>query len=324
MAVEIDGKTYRNLPEQVEENANNIQYLLDLIASMGNIMRYKGSVATYADLPTEDNQIGDVWNIIDTGNNYAWDGEAWDEIGSSIDLSGYPEKAQDETITGQWTFQNTLKTTLSTSSPTWNFTGYGASGLDIIYSDNSKGLKLTATLLRPQNDNDMSLGNSSYTFKDLYLSGTAYASNFTATNTTTSIDWGFSSNQYSNMQFERNSVGMFSMSSFAFFPNSNNSRDLGTNTLGWKDLYLGGDIYLGSGKRILCTGVEQVRFYNSGVFFAQDICAPANNTTKNLGRSGYEWNDLYLKGVLTDGTNSVSVADLANLIAYAKAQGWIS
>lgn len=320
MAVEIDGKTYRNLPEQVEENANNIQAILDTIASMGNIMRYKGSVATYADLPTEDNEIGDVYNVVDTGNNYAWDGEAWDEIGSSIDLSGYPEKAQDETITGQWTFQNTLKTTLSTSYPTWNFTGYGASGLDIIYSDNSKGLKLTATLLRPQNDNDMSLGNSSYRYKDLYLSGKTYFSGDTsiyqsnknvffqlgnadayamygsafvgvggnknlgtasnswvdiyltgaiiAKNTSTTITWGFSSNQYQNMQFERNSVGMFSMSSSAFFPNSNNARDLGTNSLRFRDAYINRNI--------------------------------------------------------SDGTNSVTVEDLANLIAYAKAQGWIS
>lgn len=92
MAIEVGGKVYRNLPEQVEENANNIQWLLDTIQSFGNVMRYCGSVATYADLPTEDNKVGDVWNVLDTGNNYAWDGEAWDEISSIVDLSGYVTK----------------------------------------------------------------------------------------------------------------------------------------------------------------------------------------------------------------------------------------
>lgn len=92
MAIEVDGKTYRNLPEQVEENANNIQWLLETIQSFGNVMRYCGSVATYDDLPTEDNKVGDVYNVIDTGNNYAWDGEGWDEISSIVDLSGYVTK----------------------------------------------------------------------------------------------------------------------------------------------------------------------------------------------------------------------------------------
>lgn len=92
MAIEVDGKVYRNLPEQVEENANNIQWLLTTIQSFGNVMRYCGSVATYADLPTEDLRTGDVYNVLDTGNNYAWDGEAWDEISSIVDLSGYVTK----------------------------------------------------------------------------------------------------------------------------------------------------------------------------------------------------------------------------------------
>ena len=44
----------------------------------------------------------------------------------------------------------------------------------------------------------------------------------------------------------------------------------------------------------------------------------------DCGRSNNKWKDLYLSGVLSDGTNSVPIADLAALITYAKAQGWIS
>ena len=90
--IEVGDKTYRNLPEQVEENAKNIEDLKAIISAFGNVMRYCGSVDTYDDLPTEGNRVGDVWNVLDTGNNYAWDGEAWDEISSIVDLTGYVEK----------------------------------------------------------------------------------------------------------------------------------------------------------------------------------------------------------------------------------------
>lgn len=49
-------------------------------------MHYKGSVQTVADLPASGNEIGDFYNIIATGENYAWDGSAWDQTGSIVDL----------------------------------------------------------------------------------------------------------------------------------------------------------------------------------------------------------------------------------------------
>lgn len=49
-------------------------------------MHYKGSVQTVADLPASGNEIGDFYNVIATGENYAWDGTAWDKTGSIVDL----------------------------------------------------------------------------------------------------------------------------------------------------------------------------------------------------------------------------------------------
>ena len=49
-------------------------------------MHYKGSVQTVADLPASGNEVGDFYNIIWTGENYAWDGSAWDKTGSIVDL----------------------------------------------------------------------------------------------------------------------------------------------------------------------------------------------------------------------------------------------
>lgn len=42
---------------------------------------YRGSVATYADLPTENLTAGDVYNTEDDDMNYGWTGAAWDPLG---------------------------------------------------------------------------------------------------------------------------------------------------------------------------------------------------------------------------------------------------
>ena len=49
-------------------------------------MHYKGSKNTYNDLPTTGNVVGDFYNITQTGENYAWTGDAWDVTGSIVDL----------------------------------------------------------------------------------------------------------------------------------------------------------------------------------------------------------------------------------------------
>ena len=49
-------------------------------------MHYKGSVQTTADLPASGAEVGDFYNVIATGENYAWDGTAWDQTGSMVDL----------------------------------------------------------------------------------------------------------------------------------------------------------------------------------------------------------------------------------------------
>jgi hypothetical protein len=67
-------------------------------AKITSVMRYKGNVATYADLPTTGNVIGDVYNVTDTGSNYAWNGTTWDELSGTVDLSSYYTKTQTNTL----------------------------------------------------------------------------------------------------------------------------------------------------------------------------------------------------------------------------------
>lgn len=52
-------------------------------ANIANVYIYRGSVATYADLPTTGLRVGDVYNVEDTEMNYGWTGTAWDQLGAN-------------------------------------------------------------------------------------------------------------------------------------------------------------------------------------------------------------------------------------------------
>lgn len=56
------------------------------------VFKVKGSKASYSDLPATGNVTGDVWNVLDTGSNYVWDGTAWDKLSETVDLSGLVPK----------------------------------------------------------------------------------------------------------------------------------------------------------------------------------------------------------------------------------------
>lgn len=64
---------------------------------VSSALHYKGSKDTYAELPTEGNVVGDVWNIVNAdsthgvkaGDNVAWNGTTWDVLAGTIDLSAY-------------------------------------------------------------------------------------------------------------------------------------------------------------------------------------------------------------------------------------------
>lgn len=63
---------------------------------VASVYKYKGSVATYADLPSTGQVVGDVYNVEENGANYAWDGSAWDKLGETIDFSPYLLKTDAE------------------------------------------------------------------------------------------------------------------------------------------------------------------------------------------------------------------------------------
>ena len=86
-----------NTPDTLEgygiTDAATKEELAEVEAKIVGVFHYKGSVNTRADLDNvEDPQIGDVYNVLEDGKNFAWDGEAWDDLGGVVDLSNYWSK----------------------------------------------------------------------------------------------------------------------------------------------------------------------------------------------------------------------------------------
>lgn len=67
-------------------------------AKVTSIYRFRGNVANYASLPSTGLVIGDVYNLTDTGANWAWTGTVWDNIGNTIDISGKVDKVVGERL----------------------------------------------------------------------------------------------------------------------------------------------------------------------------------------------------------------------------------
>ena len=84
----------KNFTGTILYNGEEVATLEDLTT----VFKYMGSKATYADLPSTDRRIGDVWNVLDTGNNYAWSGTEWDNLAGVVDLSNYYTKAEINTL----------------------------------------------------------------------------------------------------------------------------------------------------------------------------------------------------------------------------------
>ena len=79
----------------------------DVKADLGSALTYKGSVATYEELPQSGQVKGDTYNVVaahgntPAGTNYAWDGSKWDPLGGDIDLSVLATKEELETLQGK-------------------------------------------------------------------------------------------------------------------------------------------------------------------------------------------------------------------------------
>lgn len=113
---DIDGTT-TDLTEKITTVANNLatheadfnnpHKVTAEQLGLATVYTYKDSVATYADLPTTGQKIGNVYNVetadpdhgIKAGDNVAWNGTKWDVLAGNHDLSGYAQLNSSNTFT---------------------------------------------------------------------------------------------------------------------------------------------------------------------------------------------------------------------------------
>lgn len=375
MAVIIGGKDIRNTPEQVSKNTLDIEelksrdytYKSDIIdnlssyqtkkplsANQGRILKqmlndaiagvfhYKGSVATFDDLPSSGMEIGDTYNVLDTGNNFTWDGTGWDQLSGLVDLSAYYTKTESDAkyvdlttaqeISGEKTLSAPLNIPASSANTNYQIACNNGYYLDIKYGTTTAltiqyESILNTRSLKPLANNAYDLGASTMAYKDLYLSGKAYLGSSGTTYITTDAYNGL------DLKVEGQSklvirAGQTYINN-DFMPLTVGTRDLGSSTYTWKDFYLGGDIYLANEMSIKASGANNryIIRYNAGNGIVDtnfSFCPTGTGDNLNLGISYRQWKDLYLSGNLSNGTDTATIADIAALITYAKAQGWIS
>lgn len=134
-SAEDDITAVTNALDAHKADYNNPHKVTAAQLGLATVYKYKGSVETYADLPTSEQQIGDVYNVkqadpdhnIEAGDNVAWDGTAWDILAGDTDLSGYAQLNSANTFTAANTFRANIAVSNGTAVGTGGIISLGIS-----------------------------------------------------------------------------------------------------------------------------------------------------------------------------------------------------
>lgn len=124
-------------------SANSAKQCQAIKDSLGTVYVFKGSVANTSSLPTNA-KVGDVYDVQDSGNNYAWTGSSWDSLGVNVDLSNYALKTdlntkQDKLTAGTGiSISNNVISNTQTSAEWGNIKGTLSNQTDLQNALNNK------------------------------------------------------------------------------------------------------------------------------------------------------------------------------------------
>lgn len=338
-------KEFRNLQEQVLENAKNIEILKakpQMRVAVVDELPAVGDPTVIYLVPSEEGESPNLYE------EYVWleDEERYEMIGTTgIDVQNLPSPIYVTTAekpeglsyglrirNNGWTsdLQQEGGAKLELTGTAVNITGdlttsgkiqVGASGYNIkkdgsnmVLEADGNPVKIRGTLL-PNANNTYSLGSSSIRWYDAYI------------NNQLNFDTGLyiakdASNRiglyYNNV--ERIKLGHENSSYFAIniSPDANASYSLGTSTLQWKDLYLSGQIQSTGSLGIFgYVGTNTTGFtIGNGIIQANRNLTATANETRDLGSSSIRWLTTYTKNI-NDGTNEIAVSDIATKPDYA-------
>ena len=133
----------------IKENAAGIaQNAADIAVERAKQpLRYKGNVPTVSALPAEGNEVGDMWNVTSTENNYVWNGEQWDPMAGVLNLpeastivSGVSKLGTDLTVSDGAAVGKNASGQLFVGQGSANTPGVYKLGTGVEVSDNTAGM----------------------------------------------------------------------------------------------------------------------------------------------------------------------------------------
>lgn len=319
-----NGKTARNIQEQVKFLTEKVKELiarvneLELHIEIVDELPETGSSDAIYFVPVEDPEEGNYYN------EYMWINDTWELIGTTqIDLSGYMTLNTDQKITSNKLIavDKLLKFSSAAGDDKYFYIGsmkgntfhMGAVGL-------ATALALDSYLVSFSPDSSSStqtIGTSSKRWKELYLSG--------------KVDFGndayITKDQYNRITLNVSDNAKIVVDAGQTYVNNNllpltATRDLGSNDYKWKNLYLNHALYLndasGTNSGITITPkTDGATITAFSLMLASDYLytysvKPYSGDSFDLGGNDQRWRDVYISRNLTDGTNTVSVAQLAS------------
>lgn len=206
--------TVKNALDAHKADYNNPHKVTAAQLGLATVYKYKGSVMTYADLPTTGQKVGDVYNVkqadpnhkIKAGDNVAWDGTTWDILAGDTDLSGYAQLNSANTFTAMNVFRANIAVSNGTTAGSSGGISFGISPANEtvqarISTDNLGGLFYQVSTNQPHvfrngsnlnslviraNDTNMNLSSGGVMFATVnYVGGVRWLGN---ANTATKLE----------------------------------------------------------------------------------------------------------------------------------------
>ena len=153
-------------------------FVQSAISALGSVLNYKGTKSTVSNLPATGNTTGDVWIVTADSSEHVWNGSSWEQLGTTVDLSGYalassiPDSTSDLTNdSGFLTSSDLPSWSQASTKPSYTASEVGAATSSHVHGNITNSGDITGNVTIASGDrlviNDESaskINNSSITF----------------------------------------------------------------------------------------------------------------------------------------------------------------
>lgn len=128
-----DAMTAQAITQAITQAVNN---------AVNTVFSYKGTKQNIQSLPVENNKVGDVWHVTSSAGEYVWNGTSWEQLGSTIDLTGY---LQQVSIAGIALTPNSYTITVDQLKTQLGLGAAAYKNIDTTVNDNTSSQNLPTT-----------------------------------------------------------------------------------------------------------------------------------------------------------------------------------